>query len=126
MLTIDPSSSLPPFSHPWSRSIAVGRGYELLRADLLDHLRGAVKAFGYRYCRFHGIFHDDLAVVRRRTDGSLAFQWHQVDKVYDALLEMGVRPFVELNSMPSALASGSQTMFAWKANVTPPRDFNEW
>lgn len=126
MLKIDLSSSLPAFVQPWSRSIAVGRGYELLRADLLDHLRGAVKEFGYRYCRFHGIFHDDVAVVRRRPDGSLAFQWHQADKIYDALMEMGVRPFVELNPMPAALASGTQTMFAWKGNVTPPRDFDEW
>ena len=126
MLQIDPSVSLPPFSQPWSKSIAVGRGYELLRADLLEHLRGAVKVMGYRYCRFHGIFHDDVAVVRRRPDGSLAFQWHQLDKIYDALLEMGVRPIVELNSMPAALASGTQKIFAWGANVTPPRDFNEW
>ncbi|XHR31160.1 MAG: hypothetical protein ACFUZC_11510 [Chthoniobacteraceae bacterium] len=74
MLKIDTESSLPPLSQPWARSIAVGRGYELLRADLLEHLRAAVKAFGYRYCRFHGIFHDDVAVVRRKADGDDAIR----------------------------------------------------
>lgn len=35
-------------------------------------------------------------------------------------------PFVELNSMPSALASGTQTIFDWRLNVTPPNDYQEW
>jgi xylan 1,4-beta-xylosidase len=52
--------------------------------------------------------------------------WHQVDKVYDALLKLGIRPFVELNPMPAALASGTQTMFFYKMNVTPPRSYDEW
>jgi xylan 1,4-beta-xylosidase len=115
-----------PYCHPWKRSIAMGRAYELLREDALSHLRATQKVMGYQHCRFHGIFHDDMAVVRRGSDGGLHFQWHQVDKVYDALLEMGLKPFVELNPMPSALASGTQTIFEWKMNVTPPRLWAEW
>jgi beta-xylosidase len=49
-----------------------------------------------------------------------------VDKVYDALLALGLKPFVELNPMPAALASGTQTMFHYRMNVTPPRDWNAW
>lgn len=111
---------------PWRNCIAVGRAYELLRKDLLDHLRFLQREIGYRYCRFHGIFHDDVGVAVRRPDGKLQCQWHQVDKIYDALLEIGLRPFVELNPMPAALASGTQTIFWWKMNVTPPRDYAEW
>jgi len=111
---------------PWKNAIAVGRAYELLRQDTLDHLRFVQRSIGYRYCRFHGLFHDEMAVVARREDGSLAFRWHQIDKVYDALIEMGLKPFVELNPMPSALASGTATIFDWRMNVTPPRDYLEW
>jgi xylan 1,4-beta-xylosidase len=67
-----------------------------------------------------------MDVVRRRPDGTLAFQWHQVDKVYDALLSMGLQPFVELNPMPRAMASGTQTIFEWHMNVTPPKVWEEW
>ena len=39
---------------------------------------------------------------------------------------IGIKPFVELGFMPKALASGSQTIFWWKGNVTPPRDYDKW
>ncbi len=125
-LTVYPQLSPIRLRKPWKNAIAIGRAYELLREDTLEHLRFVQRSIGYRYCRFHGLFHDEMAVVTRREDGSLAFRWHQVDKVYDALLKMGLRPFVELNPMPSALASGHQTIFDWKMNVTPPRDYHEW
>lgn len=115
-----------PLKMPWSNCIAVGRAYELLREDLLNHLRKVQKDIGYNYCRFHAVFDDDMAVVIRKKDGGIMYQWHHIDKVYDALLDMGLRPFVELNPMPKELASGKQTMFAYKMNITPPKDYKEW
>lgn len=127
MITLSPPSIEDrPLRMPWKQGITVGRAYELLRADLLDHLRLVQRVVGYRYCRFHGVFHDDMDVVRRDAGGKLFFQWHHVDKVYDALLALGLKPFVELNPMPAALASGTQTIFAWKMNVTLPREYDEW
>ena len=37
-----------------------------------------------------------------------------------------MKPFVELSFMPKALASGSTTVFNYRANVTQPRDYNQW
>ena len=111
---------------PWRNCIAVGRAQNLLRADCLEHLAFAQQVMGYRYCRFHAIFDDDMAVVVRNPDRTLTFQWHQVDKVYDALLKIGIRPFVEINPMPTALASGKQVMFGYQMNVTPPKSYMEW
>src|SRR5450756_2941345 len=48
------------------------------------------------------------------------------DRVIDAYLAVGLRPFLELGFMPSALASGDQTVFWWCGNVTPPRSYPEW
>jgi xylan 1,4-beta-xylosidase len=126
MITITPAQTSQPLRRPWKNGIAVGRAYDLTRADLLEHLRWLQREVGFRSCRFHGVFHDDMAVVRRSRDGSLVYQWHHVDKVYDALLELGLKPFVELNPMPAALASGSQTMFYYAMNVTPPKVWEEW
>ena len=65
-----------------------------------------------------------MDVVRRdQKTGKLIFQWHQVDKVYDDLLKLGIRPFVELNPMPAVMASGIQTMFTYKMNVTKSASF---
>jgi xylan 1,4-beta-xylosidase len=126
MIHIDPTRQSPPLRRPWKNGIAVGRAYDLTRADLLEHLRWLQKEIGFRTCRFHAVFHDDMAVVRRRRDGSLVYQWHHVDKVYDSLLALGLKPFVELNPMPAALASGPDTMFHYRMNITPPREWSEW
>jgi hypothetical protein len=108
MIIIERTSGAP-FLQPWRNAISVGRAFDLVRSDLLDHLRVLQREIAYRYCRFHAVFDDDMQVVVRRPDGSLAFQWRNVDQVYDALLGTGLKPFVELIPMPTALASGTQT-----------------
>ena len=97
-----------------------------MRADILEHLARIQKDIGFRYCRFHAIFDDDMGVVLRNPDNTLSYQWHEVDNVYDALLKLGLRPFVELNPMPAALASGRNTQFFYRMNVTPPKSYEEW
>ena len=37
-----------------------------------------------------------------------------------------MRPFVELSFMPTALSSGDQIIFHYRANVTPPKDYAQW
>ena len=125
-LSLSGAATGPALRKPWKNAIAVGRAYELLRSDVLDHLSVLQQAIGYRMCRFHGLFHDEMTVVTRLPDGSLAFRWHQIDKIFDSLLEIGLQPFVELNPMPTALASGTKTMFDWRMNITPPHDYAEW
>ena len=127
VITIGTPASNRQLTMPWRNCIAVGRANNLLRADLLEHLAYAQKELGYRYCRFHAIFDDEMNVVQRdQQTNQLIFNWHQVDKVYDALLKLGLRPFVELNPMPAVMASGTQTMFNYKMNVTPPKSYEEW
>ena len=111
---------------PWRELITVGRAADLLRKDLIDHLAYLQRQIGYRRCRFHALFHDDMGVVTRDGDGRLHFHWHHIDKVFDNLLGIGLEPFIELNPMPAALASGDQTIFHYAMNVTPPKDFAEW
>ena len=126
IITVTGAQAAPPLRKPWKSAIATGYAPLLLREDLQNHLEILQRDIGYRYCRFHGMFNDDMAVVARRKDGSLAFRWAQVDKVLDALQRLGLRPRVELSSMPVALASGTTTIDDWQWNVTPPRDYAEW
>ena len=66
MITLDSNQQSEPLRRPWKNGIAVGRAYDLMRTDHLDHLRWLQKEIGFRNCRFHAVFHDDMAVVRRR------------------------------------------------------------
>lgn len=119
-------ATTPPSARPWQVCFGQGSAEEILRSDVQQHLRTVRNAIGFRFLRFHGLFHDNLNVVSRRTDGTLAFHWTGVEKVIDALLELGIRPFLELGPMPLALASGQASIFRWKMNSTPPTDYSEW
>lgn len=144
-LSLDLAAPTTPFPHFWERAVGTGYAALVLRRDYQDHLRYVHEHCGFKYARFHGIFHDNLGVVRRghtcRRDPAsrrllrevagdpqapLTFNWLYVDKVYDALLEIGVKPFIELGFMPECLASAPHRHFWWEGNVSPPADWADW
>lgn len=121
--------------HIWSYCAGAGRANEVLRADWQMQMREAADRLGFRYVRFHGLFHDDMFVYRDTygvgfgMDEPLdepVFTFSYVDKVIDFLLEIGVRPFVELGFMPSGLATQTSTVFWWGAHCSPPNDMSRW
>lgn len=82
---------------------------------------------GVTLVRAHAILHDDSNVVRRDDDGSLRFDFTRVDAIYDQLLDIGIRPVVELSFMPSALASDPErTVFTYRGIISPPANWDEW
>jgi xylan 1,4-beta-xylosidase len=102
--------------------LSIGSDYPgtLIRADSQAQLKTAVDELGFRYIRFHAIFHDVLGTVTV-VDGKTVYDWTGVDRLYDALLAKGVRPFVELGFTPDALKTSDQTIFYWKGNSSHPR-----
>jgi len=105
--------------------VGAGRANEGLRADWQRQLRRAHDECGFRYIRFHGLFCDDMGVYFE-DKGRPVYNWQYVDELFDFLQGIGMKPFVELGFMPGALASGSQTIFWWRGNVTPPKDYAKW
>ncbi len=106
--------------------VGAGRANEGLRADWQRQLRRVHTECGFRYIRFHGLFCDDMGVYQEDKQGRSIYNWQYVDELFDFLESIGMKPFVELGFMPSALASGPQTIFWYKANVTPPKDYTKW
>ena len=115
-----------PLNRFFNFSISSARAYLLLRADHQKQLAAAVKECGFRYLRFHGLFQDDMGVYRENDRGEAIYSWVYVDAVYDFLMDIGLRPFVVFDFMPSALANGSKTVYWEKANVTRPKDYAKW
>lgn len=106
--------------------IGAGRANEGLRADWQQQLAIAKKECDFKYIRMHGLLTDDMGVYKVDEKGNPEYNYQYIDALYDYLLSIGVKPFVELGFMPSALASGKQTIFWWRGNVTPPNDYNRW
>ena len=115
-----------PTSRMYNFCVGAGRANEGLRADWQRQLRRAREECGFRYIRFHGLFCDDMGVYREDREGRPVYNWQYVDELFDFLTGIGMKPFVELGFMPNALASGGRTIFWWRGNVTPPRDYAKW
>ncbi len=101
---------------------SVGADYPAVtgRADALDQLQVVVDELGFRYIRFHDIFHDDMGVYRE-VDGQAVYDWTRVDRLYDRFLEMGIKPFIELGFTPDAMKTSDQTIFYWRGNTSHPQ-----
>jgi xylan 1,4-beta-xylosidase len=109
----------------WRVCVGGGRVGEALRADFQKHLEMVQREMPFQYIRMHGLFHEDMMVYREE-NGRPILNWQYVDLVYDHWLSIGIRPFVELGFMPYDLASGDQTVFWWRGNITPPKDWARW
>jgi xylan 1,4-beta-xylosidase len=81
---------------------------------------------GVAYVRAHAILDDDLRTYRE-VDGCPKLDFAGIDRVYDEVLALGLRPVVEVSFMPRDLASDpDQTVFMYKAITSPPSDWDRW
>ncbi len=124
-IAADLRTPVGPMNRMHNFCVGAGRANEGLRADWQRQLRRVRQDCGFRYIRFHDLFNDDMGVYFEE-NGRPVYNWQYVDELFDFLVRIGMKPFVELGFMPKALASGSQTIFWYRGNVTPPKDYRKW
>jgi xylan 1,4-beta-xylosidase len=102
--------------------LSVGSDYPgtLIRDDSQAQLKLAEDELGFRYIRFHAIFHDVLGTVRAE-NGKTVYNWTKIDQLYDDLLARHIKPFVELGFTPKALATSNNSIFYWQGNTSHPK-----
>jgi xylan 1,4-beta-xylosidase len=125
-ISVDFNIEKGPLNTMFKECVGAGRANEGLRADWQQQLTYVRQECGFKYIRMHGLLTDDMAVYSHDRDGKPAYNYMYVDVLFDFLHSIGMKPFVELGFMPSALASGNKTIFWWRGNVTPPRDYEKW
>jgi xylan 1,4-beta-xylosidase len=125
-ITVDVNQVKGQLNRNFNFCVGAGRANEGLRADWQRQLRLTKQECGFRYIRFHGLLTDDMGVYREDKKGNPVYNWQYIDELFDFLHSIDVKPFVELSFMPNALASGNNTIFWWKGNVTPPKDYQKW
>jgi xylan 1,4-beta-xylosidase len=126
VINIDYNSAKGPLNKMFNECVGAGRANEGLRADWQQQLAYVKKECGFKYIRFHGLLTDDMGVYRENRNGKPEYNYMYIDVLFDFLQSIGMKPFVELGFMPQALASGPQTIFWWRGNVTPPKDYDKW
>ena len=102
--------------------LSIGSDYPgtLIRDDSQAQLKIVTAELGFRYIRFHAIFHDLLGTVRVE-NGRTEYNWAKIDQLYDDLLARHIRPFVELGFTPNVLATSQNSIFYWHGNTSHPK-----
>jgi len=113
------------FPHFWEHTVGSGHAPLALRADWQAHMRRCHNELGFEHVRFHALLSDEMGTLICQ-DQQLLYSFFNADQIIDFLLSIGMRPFVELSFMPETLASGHTTVFRYRANVTPPIDYEQW
>ncbi len=114
-----------PLPHFWEHMVGSGHATLALRADWQRRLRQCHEELGFRHVRFHRVLCDDVGTVVEE-QGKRLYSFFNLDQIFDFLLSIGIKPFVELSFMPKALASGKTTVFHYNANVTPAAEYDHW
>ncbi len=114
-----------PLPHFWEHTIGSGHAPLALRGDWQRQLKDCREDLGMRHVRFHGLLSDDVGTFIIENDEPL-YSFFNADQIFDYLLRIGMKPFVELSFMPRGLASGRKTVFHYKGNITPPKDYKKW
>jgi xylan 1,4-beta-xylosidase len=94
--------------------------WTLIRNDSQAQLKLVTEELGFRYIRFHAIFHDVLGTVRVE-NGKTVYDWTKIDQLYDDLLARHIKPFVELGFAPKVLATSNNSIFYWHGNTSHPK-----
>lgn len=117
------------FPHYWELSVGSCHAATLLRADVQEHLRKAHRDIGFQYVRCHGLLNDDMSVVIAPMfwgDNQIQISFFNIDRMIDFLLEIDMKPFLEIGFMPEAYASTSQTTFHYRGFTSMPKDDEKW
>ncbi|MDL2327538.1 beta-xylosidase [Ruminococcaceae bacterium OttesenSCG-928-A11] len=120
------------FPHYWEHCIGSSHGYTALREDYRRQLKKVHDELGFKRVRFHGLFNDDMGVCQARMSPNpedakiIDYNFSNIDSIFDFLLEIGMKPFIEVADMPSCLAATNTKCFAWDMHTSPPADYEKW
>ena len=109
--------------------IGTGRMGLALQKEYQEQLRLVQDLIGFKYIRGHGLFCDDMAIYQESMvngEKIVEYNFTYLDRVMDSYKRLGLRPFLELGFMPKKMASGTQTIFYWQGNTTPPKSYEDW
>lgn len=109
--------------------IGTGRMGLALTQEYQEQLRLVQEEIGFLHIRGHGLFCDDMAIYQEYEEDGITkaeYNYTYLDRVMDFYRSVGLRPFLELGFTPEKMARGTQTIFYWKGNTTPPKDYGAW
>lgn len=125
--TISADSDEGTFNDSFKAFCGVSRASELLLPQVQAMLRRVQKEIHFKYIKFHGILDDDLMVCTAGADGVPHLCFTYVDMIIDFLMELHLKPMIQLSFMPRCLASHpDHVIFQKPVIISEPKDDRAW
>ncbi|MGL4372146.1 MAG: GH39 family glycosyl hydrolase, partial [Turicibacter sp.] len=126
-IEIDLLQKTQEITHNWKELITIGKAKEGLMKEVQQQLIEIQTHIGFNYIRFHGIFDDTMMIYSEDIHQRPVFNFIYVDKLFDFLLSIGLKPFVELGFMPIQMAKTTdKTIFYTESIISEPKDIQLW
>lgn len=129
--TLDINSQTRELKRYWNMCVGSCHATTALREDYREQLTRCQRELGFRYVRFHGLFDDDMSVlkktVRKGTHEEVyVVSFTNIDSIFDFLLSINMKPFVEIGFMPDCLRTKEYTVFHYKGYISKPSSYETW
>ena len=118
----------------WQFCVGSCHASTLLRKDALDILKRVHDDLGIKRVRFHGTFNDDMGTLSNfksvfgipAGEHVIETNFYKIGVLYDNILALGMKPFVEISFMPELLASDPTRSFIYGSIHSLPKDLKRW
>ena len=117
-ITVDASKQTAGNPKFWAASVGTGTASLTLRSDLETHYKIGNREAGFQRVRGHGVLNDDMGIYK----GPGSYSWTNFDKYLTSIVSAGMRPVMEMDFMPTALASNGNSRDSYK-NATDYKNF---
>ncbi len=113
-LSVDASTPTSGNPHFWSAAFGTGKAKLALRSDWQTHYKIGQRELGAERVRGHGLLNDEMGLYK----GAGSYDWTNLDTYLLAVTSANMRPVIELDFMPTALATSG--------DKSPPKDYTAW
>lgn len=124
---IDMNVLATDFKHVWQKSIGIGMAHSILDAQNQKILKMIQQEIGFEKVALHNLLSDSMMVCSRDMNGKLVFNFSYIDRVFDFLISINLKPMVQLGYMPQVLAmEDARILNNGKTIISFPRKISEW
>ncbi len=111
--------------HTWKNLMTVGSARDLLSETVRDEVRRMQREIGFRYIKLTGVFSDELRLYSETKEGKAVYSFAYLDRIFDFLSELGLKPLIQLSFMPRQLARTPER-FLFNDLVSEPKRLDRW
>ncbi len=110
----------------WNKIFSLGMAVEGLKSDTQQKIIEMKSDMNFTYLKFNGVFNDEMFIYNEDERGNPNYNYVYIDRLLDFLLNLKIKPFMNLGFMPRKLASKEEHILSNKVNVSYPKSLFLW